>query len=69
MPVISLTEYITKLYGVIFENDDLVKIQKFKNFYDNENNILCIKALENFLGNFDIGLFGICWKYFFTRNK
>ena len=48
MPVISLTKYDTICYGVIIENNDLVKVQKLKNIYDNENNILCVKPLETF---------------------
>ena len=43
MPVKSSTVYDTKCYGVIIENDDLVEVQKFKNIYDEQKNILCIK--------------------------
>ena len=54
MPVISLTEYDTKCYGVKIENKDLVKVQKYKNVFDNENNILCVKPLEKFWGKCDV---------------
>ena len=54
MPVISLTEYETKCYGVKIENKDLVKVQKFKNIFDNENNIFCVKPLKTFLGKCDV---------------
>ena len=54
MPVIILTEYDTKYYGVKFENEDLLKVQKFKNIYDTKNNILCVKPLERFFGKCDV---------------
>ena len=54
MPVISLTEYDSKCYGVKIENNDLVKSQKFKNIYDNENNIIGVTPLETFLGKCDV---------------
>ena len=54
MPVVPLTEYDTKCYAVKIENKDLVKVQKFKNTFDNENNILCVKPLEIFLGKCDV---------------
>ena len=54
MPVISLTEYDTKNYGVKLENKDLIKVQKFKIFFDNEKNVLCVKPLERFFGKCDV---------------
>ena len=54
MPVISLIQYDNKCYGVKIENKDLVKVQKIENIYDNENNILCVKPLETFLGKCDV---------------
>ena len=54
MPVISLTEYDTKCYGVKIENNDLVKVQKFENVFDNENSILCVKLSEKFFGKCDV---------------
>ena len=39
MPVLSLSEYDTKCYGVKIERKYLNKVQNFKNIYDNKNNI------------------------------
>ena len=50
MPIVYLTEHDTKSYGVKIENNELVKAQKFKNIFDQENNISCVRPLEKFLG-------------------
>ena len=54
MPIIFLTTHDTKTYGVKIENKEVVKVQKCKNLYNDENIILCVKPLEKFLGKFDV---------------
>ena len=53
MTILSLTERDTKSYGVKNENDELVIVQNFKNIFDRENNILCVKTSKLFLGKCD----------------
>ena len=50
MTVIYLTEYNCKCYGVTFENDGCVKVQKIKDISNYETNILRVKPLKTFLG-------------------
>ena len=38
MTVIYLTEYNTSCYGVIFENNGCIKVQKIKDISNYENN-------------------------------
>ena len=54
MPIIYLTQHDTKSYEVKIGKNEPVKVQKFKNFYDDENNILCVKPLEKVLGKCDV---------------
>ena len=51
MTDIYLTEHNTRCYGVTFENIGYVKVQKFKDISNDENNIFCVKPLETILGN------------------
>ena len=50
MTVIYLTEYNCKCYGVTFENNGCVKVQKTKDISKYETSVLCVKALKTFLG-------------------
>ena len=50
MTVISLTDYNTRCYGVTFENNGCIKVQKFEDISNHENNFFCEKPLEFFLG-------------------
>ena len=50
MTVIYLTESITKCYGVTFQNNGSVEMQKFEDISNHENNILCVKPLGTFFG-------------------
>ena len=45
-----LTKHNTKCYGVTFQNNGWIKVQKFEDFPDDENNIYCVKLLETFIG-------------------
>ena len=54
MPVTYFTEHDTKSHRVKIENNGLVKVQKFINIYDDENNILSTKPLKIFLGKCDV---------------
>ena len=54
MTNINLTQHDTKSYGVKIENNDLIKVKTSKNFFDEGNNILCVKPLEIFLGNCNV---------------
>ena len=69
----SLIEYETECYGMKIENNYLIKVQKFKNNYDNENKILCVKPLETFLGKCDVcnmlSRVGTLDKSIFNRNS
>ena len=37
-------------YGVTFQNNGYVKVQKFEDISNNENNIYCVKPMEIFSG-------------------
>ena len=50
MTVICLREYSTRCYGVTFQNNGWIKVQKFEDFSDYEKNTYCVKPLETFLG-------------------
>ena len=50
MTVIYLTEYNSRCYGVTFENNGCIKIQKFEDISDDEKIIYCVKPLETFFG-------------------
>ena len=54
MTVIYLTKYNTKCYGVFFQNIEFVKVQKFGDISDDENNILYKKPLKTILGKINI---------------
>ena len=46
MTIIYLTKHNTKPYEVKIENNDLIKVQKYKIIYNDENSITCVKPLE-----------------------
>ena len=50
MTIIYITEINTKRYGVTFQNNGYVKVQKFEDISNNENNIYCVKPMRIFLG-------------------
>ena len=50
MTKISVTEYNTKCYEVIFQNNGWIKVQKIEKISDDKNTIYCVKPLETFLG-------------------
>ena len=54
MTVIYLTEYNTRCYGVTFQKNAWIKVQKFEDISDDENNIYCVKPLETFLGKSEV---------------
>ena len=43
MSVLLLTEYNTRCYGVTFQNNGWIKVQKFEDISDDEYNIYCVK--------------------------
>ena len=45
-----ITENITKCYGVTFQINGCVKVQKFKDISNDENFIYCMKPMRIFLG-------------------
>ena len=53
MTIIYLTEYNCKCYGVTFENNGCVKVQKIRDISNYETNILRVKPLKPFLGKSD----------------
>ena len=50
MTIIYITEHNTKYYGVTFQNNGYVKVQKFEDISNDENSIYSIKPMKNFLG-------------------
>ena len=54
MTVVYLTESNTTCYRVTFQNDGCMKVQKFKDTSDRENNILYIGSLKTFLGKIEV---------------
>ena len=50
MTKIYVTESNTKCYGVTFQNNGRIKVQKFEDIYDDKNTIFCVKPLKIFLG-------------------
>ena len=45
-----ITENITKCYGVTFQINGCVKVQKFEDISNDENIIYCMKPMRIFLG-------------------
>ena len=54
MTAIYLTEYDNRCYGVTFQRNGWIKLQKLEDITDDENNIYCVKALEVFLGKSEV---------------
>ena len=50
MTVIYLTKIKCRWYGVFFENDGCVRVQKFGDIPDYEKKSFCVKPLGTFLG-------------------
>ena len=54
MTVIYLAEYNTRCYGVTFQNNGCIKVQKFEDTSNHENNVFCVKPVEIFLGKSEV---------------
>ena len=55
MTVIYLTEYKTRCYGVTLEINGCFEVQKIEDIPNHiENNIICVKPLEIFLGKCEV---------------
>ena len=50
MTTIYVTEYNTKCYGVTFQNNGWVRVQKLKYVDDDENIIYEVNLIETFVG-------------------
>ena len=50
MTIIYITENNTRRYGVSFQNNGCVKVQKFEDISNDENNIYHVKPMRIFLG-------------------
>ena len=50
MTKIYITENKTKRYGVTFQNNGCVKVQKFEDISNDENTIYSVKPMRIFLG-------------------
>ena len=50
MTIIYITENNCKCYGVTFENNGCVKVQKFEDISNDESTIYSVKPMEIFLG-------------------
>ena len=49
MTIIHLTEHNTKCYGVTYQNNGNIKVQKLEDTFSNKNKIYCVKPLESFV--------------------
>ena len=49
MTVVYITENNTNRYGVIFQNNGCVKVQKFEDISNDENTINSVKPMRIFL--------------------
>ena len=54
MTVISLTENNTRCYEVTVQNNVCVRVQKFENISDDENNIISVKPSNIFSGKSEV---------------
>ena len=50
MTIIYVTEINTKCYGLTFQNNGWIRVQKFEDISDDKNTIYCVKPFEIFLG-------------------
>ena len=50
MTIVYVTENNTKCYGVTFQNNGYVKVQRFGDISSDENTIFCVKPMRIFLG-------------------
>ena len=50
MTFIYLTKHSTKCYGVTFQHNGYIKVQKFEDISADENNIYYVKPSEIFIG-------------------
>ena len=50
MTIIYITENNCERYGVTFQNNGYVKVQKFEDISKDKNTIYCVKPMEIFLG-------------------
>ena len=50
MTIIYITENNTERYGVPFQNNGCVKVQKFEDISNNEKTIYSVKPMRIFLG-------------------
>ena len=50
MTIVYLTGYNTECYGLTFENNGCIKVQKFEKISNDKNNICYVKPLEVLLG-------------------
>ena len=48
MTIIYVTENNCKCYGVTFQNNGYVKVQKFEDISSDENTIYCVKPMRIF---------------------
>ena len=50
MTIIYITEYNTECYGVTYENNGCIEVQKVEDNSKDKKTIYCVKPLETFLG-------------------
>ena len=48
MTIIYITENNCERYGVTFQNNEYVKVQKFEDISKDKNTIYCVKPMEIF---------------------
>ena len=56
MTITYITESNTKCYGVTFENNVWIMVQKFEDISNDKNTIHCVKPLEKILGKSEFSM-------------
>ena len=54
MTVIYLIKFTTRCYGVTFQKNGWIKVQKIEDVSDDEKSIHCVKPLETFLSESEV---------------
>ena len=54
MTILYVTEINCKFYGVTFENNGCIKVQKFEVISNDGNTIYCAKPMRTFLGKIQV---------------
>ena len=64
MAIIYITENNIKCYGVTFQNNGYVKVQKFEDISNDENTVYCVKPMKIFLDKSQVCNMTLCSRAF-----